>query len=306
MDGDRKQRGLALTETDLVLFRWLWMLRVLTLGQLRRVGYYQSDTGNLSSFDNVRKRLRRLDEKGYVTGDILTETKERIYFLTEPALPALRGSCGIQQKRLYKPRGMETLRQIHHALMVSECAVRVLESIRESNLTLPNLPPLSSPFLHTHAVGNPRKKKHTERFVTQEDLRTSGGAQPLRIRPDLVFALAQGDTTRLYFLEADRGSESPREIAAKMLAYDRYVTYADPKEPSRLLWQRYGEVRDFRVLLVTTDDRRVANLTRSLQGKPGWELLSLATFDAVKENSMMFDPVWTNAYGEGRALARQL
>jgi hypothetical protein len=311
----RRRPGLVLTDTDHELFRWLWMLRVLTLGQLQRLGYYQPETGRVSSLHNVRKRLRRLWDKGYLSGDTLLATRERIYHLAERALPPLRERFDIEQQRLYQPAGSpQSLRQVHHALMVSECAVRVVESIRKSMMRVADLPPLAMPLYHTHAVGNVRTKKHVERFVTQEDLHLSGRPKPLRIRPDLVFALVQdsperiprNSVGRLYFLEADRGTESPREIAGKLLAYHHYAEYLDPLDSSRYLWQRYGDMRDFRVLLVTTDDRRVATLVRALARKPGFELTAVTTIDAVKERNLVFDPIWTNALGPERALAKRL
>jgi hypothetical protein len=299
---------LVLTETDVELFRWLWMVRVLTLGQLQRVGYYQPETGNLSSLHNVRKRLQRLWRKGYLSGDTVLETRERIYFLAERALPALRRHHGIPQRRLYQPRGSGTWRQVHHSLMISECAVRVLESLRESDLELLDLAPLGMSFYHTHAVGDTSSKKHVERFISQADLDVPSQATPLRIRPDLVFALTKAqneqEVARLYFLEADRGFESAREIAAKLLAYHHYATALDPADTSRYQWQRYGPVRDFRVLLVTSEQQRARSLVRSLKGKPGFELTAVASFDAVKEKNLVFDPIWTNAAGRGRALAR--
>lgn len=314
-DGTTRRRGLVLTDTDHELFRWLWMLRVLTLGQLRRAGYYQPEEDRVSSLHNVRKRLRRLWQKGYIFGETLLETRERIYLLAEPALPALRERYGIEQQRLYRPSGRaQSLRQIHHSLMVSECAVRVAESIRKSAIQLADLPPFGMPFYHTHAVGDVRQKKHVERFVTQENLAVAGSEKPLRIRPDLVFALIQNSSGRLprdsvgrlYFLEADRGSESPREIAEKLLAYHHYAEYLDPRDSSRFLWQRYGAVRDFRVLLVTTDDRRASTLVHALSGKPGFELMAITTIEAVKDSNLVFDPIWTNALGPDRALARRL
>lgn len=297
--------GLVLTERDLELFRWLWMLRVLTLGQLRRAVCYQPETGQCSSLHNVRKRLQRLWQAGYLTGDRL-ETRERIYFLGEPALDPLRERFGIAQRRLYRPRGMETYRHVHHALMVSECAVRIAESIRGSDMALCDLPPLGMPFYHPHAVGDVRRKKHVERFVTQEDLRVPEHPQRLRIRPDLVFALAQGDVSRLYFLEADRGSEAPREVATKQLAYHHYATAPDPDDPSRLRWQRYGSMRDFRVLIVTTDDRRAGQLCGALRSRPSFELVAVSTIEAVKEENLVFGSIWTNAHGSRRALARSV
>ena len=298
-----------LTATDVELFRWLWMVRVLTLRQLQRVGYYQPDTGKLSSLHNVRKRLQRLWNHGYLSGDRLLETRERIYFLAAQALPALREHCSIPQRRLYQPRGSGTWRQVQHSLMVSECAVRVMEALRHSHLELLNLGPLHMAFYHTHAVAGTASKKHVERFVSQEDLVVPSQAAPIRIRPDLVFALAKSQhdqpLARLYFLEADRGFESAREIAAKLLAYHHYASALDPHDSTRYRWQRYGAVRDFRILLVTTERQRARSLTRSLRDKPGYELTAVASLDAVKEENPVFDPIWTNVAGRGRALAKK-
>lgn len=302
---ETERRGIAVTPNDVELFRWLWMLRVLTLGQLRRLGYYQPDTGRLSSLDNVRKRLKRLWDAGYLQGDILRPGNERIYFLGERALEPLGEHAGIVQSRLYRPRSTETMQQLRHPLMVSECACRFTEAIRGTDLETPELPPLWVPFYHTHAVGDPSKKKHVERFVTQEDLRVPAHVAPLRVRPDLVFALTKGDASRLFFLEADRGNEGPQEIAAKQLGYSHYFRARDPEQPERYRWQRYGDMHDFRVLFVTTHPRRIELLRRHLRDQPGFELMAFAGLENLQEKSAVFDPIWTVADESRRALMKR-
>lgn len=305
--GILRRPEVVVTPNDAQLFRWLWMLRVMTLNQLRRVGYYQPETRRLSALDNVRKRLSRLRKAGYLAGDRLMDTRERIYQLGEAALGPLREYYDLQQQRLYRPKGLETLRHVQHSLMVSECAVRVTEAIRGSALSIPDLPPLGASFYHTHAVGDARKRRHVERFVTQDDVRVPGLPQPLRIRPDLVFALSQRQISRLYFLEADRGSENAQRIVEKQLAYHHYRRISESETNSgRRPWHRYGSVRDFRVLLVTTEERRVKSLVKSLRDQPGFELMAFSSLGAVREGNMAFDPIWTNHVGAERALAKHL
>ncbi len=300
----RRQKGLVLTPTDIELFRWLWMVRVMTLGQLRRVGYYQPGTGRLSSLDNVRKRLRRLCKGGYLQGDTLLDTRERIYMLGDRSLPALLDHCGIAQQRLHKPRGQETLRQVHHTLMVSECAVRMNESIRGTDIELAELLPLSMPFYDTHTVGNPSKKRHVERFVSQEDLHIPGYSKPFRIRPDLVFGLEKVATNRLFFLEADRGSESPQRIAQKQLAYHHYCQASVPRDLPTRRWQCYGPFCHFRVLFITTTHRRIALLFQHLRSLPGAELFAFTTFEDLKGKSAIFAPIWRTQTGRSRPLLK--
>lgn len=298
-----RHHHLALTDGDLDVFRWLWMLRVMTLDQIRRARYFQADTGRLSSLDNVRKRLKRLWDAGYLKGDRLLETHERVYFLAQAALAPLRECHGIEQRALYQPRGFDTMQQLLHPLLVSECAVRITEALRGTEMTLVDLPPYGVPFYHTHTVGNPSAKKHVRRFVTQEDVDVPGEGS-LRIRPDLVFALAEGDASRLFFLEADRDTESPKEIARKQLGYAAYAAAPDPTLPNRLRWHRYGVIRDCRVLLLTTSTRRVERLSSYLRAKPGFDLLAITSIEAVKDKNIVFDGVWTTAHGPHRPLAQ--
>lgn len=292
---------IQLTVGDVEVFRWLWMLRVLTLEQIRRLRYFQPETGRLSSLDNVRKRLARLAQNGYLKADRLRASGERIYFPTAKALGPLREHFGIEQRRLYQPRGSDTLEQLLHPLMVSECAVRMVESVRETEAKLLPLGPLDIPFYHTHAVADAGKRRHVERYVSHEDLFIPGSPQPLRIRPDLVFGLAVGSARRLFFLEADRGTESPKELAQKLLGYAHYLEALDPESPTRYLWQRYGQVQDFRVLVVTTTERRIAGLLKVFRGMDGAGLVALARFEDVRSRNPLRDDVWTLTDGPRRA-----
>lgn len=285
--------SLVLTEGDREVLRWLYMLRLMSVDQLRRVRYYQDETGRLSSLDNVRKRLRRLEKAGYLFGDLLVEGRERIYYLGEEAAAPLSELLGVPQKRVYRPR-LESTRQIQHPLMVSECAVRVTEAIRGTDVTTPDLPPLGISYYHTHAVEQATRRKAVERFVTQEDLEV--GETRHRIRPDLVFALQRSSVARLFFLEADRGFEEPAVLLEKQIGYHHY------RELGR--FRKYGEVQDFRVLLVTTNKKRVDLLHRHLSRAAGEDLTFVATYDDVQTRDPVFDPIWLKKTGEGALLRR--
>ncbi len=298
-------RAIALTDKDVELFRWLWMLRVLTLGQLRRLGYFQVDTKRHSSLDNVRKRLKRLWDAGYLQGDLLRPGNERIYFLAELALEPLGEFYAIAQRRLYRPRSSETMLQLRHPLMVSECAVRLVEAVRGGEVEIPELPPLWLPFYTTHAVGDPSKRRHVERFVSQEDIQVPGERAAFRIRPDLVFSLKKASAERLFFLEADRGTEGIQEIALKLKGYNAYAKARDLQQPDQFRWQRYGPMTDFRVLLVTTSARRVEVVQQQLMSTPGFELLASTTLNELTESNPVFDAIWRLADGSTRALMKR-
>ena len=296
----------------------MWMLQVLSLDQIRRLRYFHPETGTLSHLDNVRKRMSRLAKAGYLVGDEIwgehTRKRERIYRLGKEALEPLSFYHGIEQTRVHRPKGQNTFRQVYHSLLVSVCAVRIVENLRDRSLDTfetPNLDPLEIPFYQTHMVGDARKKKHVERFVSQEDISVPGYGHMLRLRPDLVFALGKENAYRLYFLEADRGTESHAEIEVKLRGYHQYQKANDPNQPGQNLWQRYGvsreipqEMRDFRVLFVTTTEKRIGLLRASLQGKPGYELVAFTTIEAAKSSNMVSDKVWMVPSGEKVALLK--
>lgn len=297
-----RRRQVILTPRDVEIFRWLWLLRLLTLGQIRRLGYYQPDTGRCSVLDNVRKRMRRLWDAGYLSGTRLIESKERIYTLAPSALEPLRESYDLDQQRLYQPK-LEAEAQLLHPLMVSECATRLVESLRGTTFALSSLRPVELPFVLTHTIGDANKRKHVERFLSQENLEVSG-RDPFRIRPDLVFGVEKAGRGRLYFLEADRGTESVQDVVEKQLGYHAYLSALDPEDPTRCLWQSYGEFRDFRVLVVTSTQRRRQSLINALKGQQGWELTAVTMISEFESRHPLFDPIWSNQQGDGRALVK--
>ncbi len=287
---------LWVTTGDEELFRWLWMLRVMTVEQIRRLRYFQHETGQLSNLNNVRMRLKRLEKAGYLNGEFVrkegSDTRQKIYLLGKNSLYSLR-DFGIEQKQLYDFKNLNAFRQVYHALLVSEFAIRIVESIRGTDVVIPGLQPFVLPFYHTHAIGDPRKKKHVERFITQVDVRGNGG-EVYRIRPDLVFALKKGDRTRLFFLEADRGFEGHKEIGVKQRGYWHFAKAgsggAVSVVPKGKTWQSYGDVQDFRVLFVTTTEKRVQGLRGSLQNAPGFELMAWTTSSQAKEENVVYEP----------------
>ena len=160
------------------------------------------------------------------------------------------------------------------------------------------------PFYHTCAIGNPRKRKPIERFITQWDLKGPDGEQ-YGIRPDLVFALKKGSFSRLFFLEADRGFEGHSVISKKLEGYQYQVEFPHPKDPNKKIWEDYGEVNDYRVLFVTTSPRRVGNLHSSLKEVKGFKLTAFTTFDSIRSQNMFFDPIWGIYSGSKKALLKR-
>ena len=284
-------KPLILTMKDIAIFRSLWMLRALKIDQIRRLHYFNKEKGTLTNEDNVRKRLARLARDEYLESDTLVASKQRVYFLADKGLKSLRQHAGIEQHRLYRP-SLDAFSQFHHPLLVSECATRIVECLRGTPLSLQAMAPLGIEFYHTHAVENPQSRKHVKRFVTQEDVFVLDRVKPLRIRPDLTFGIGDINTSRLFFLEADRGFESSNDILEKQLGYHHFSHYHRPGDHDPLCWKRYGPFNDYRVLFITTTSRRIESLQKMLSKHDGFNIIAFTTENELKEKHLLFDPIW--------------
>lgn len=304
----KMEKNLQLTFKDREIFLWLWMVRVTTIQQIRRTHYWQADTEKLSHVKNVETRLSRLQKAGYLNGTLIqneeTGKKQKIYLLAKPALRPLRIHYGIEQKELYDFRKSNAFEKIYHALWISECACRVVECLRGSDWELDTLQPIGVPFYHTYAIGNPRRRPPVERFVTQWDFRGPNGKN-YGIRPDLVFALKKGSFSRLFFLEADRGFEGNAVISEKLEGYHYQEKHPHPEDGQKFLWRAYGNLSDYRVLFITTTDRRVENLTSSLKEVKGFHMTAFTTFKTTRSENMLFDPLWRVPDGSTRSLLKR-
>jgi hypothetical protein len=246
----------------------------------------------------VRARLARLREAGYLRAERVYDEERRnilAYRLADRALPELRNkNQAVTQREVYKPPE-RTAHQLLHSLMVSECAVRVIESIRDSDLVAPALAPLGLPFYHARVVAEPGPRRSVQRFVTQDEVEIDG--RGYSIAPDLVFALRRGERERLFLVEADRGGEGYSELQRKVRAYGAY---------ERSLCGRGGckysdVVRDVRVLLVALSGVRIKGVLAHLAATatPGAELLRCAPLEIVRGANMVFDAPWLRLEPDG-------
>jgi len=295
--------GLQLHGGDDRLFQLLFMFSVMTVDQIRRTRYYQPDTGRLSSRDNVIKRLCRLRSAGYLRSeDVYTPERRRtqVYRLGKAALAELHLTNPlISQSRLYEP-AERTAHQMLHSLMVTECAVRVIESLRGSEppVHTPNIGHLDLPFYHSRVVSDPTERSSLSRYATHRRIHFRGADQT--IRPDLTFALQRDGAARLFFLEADRGTEGYRQLEEKIRAFDAFDRYHGDNPPSEPLCREYApEIRDVRVLFVTTTPRRIEGIVGKLQDVPGLDMVRFSTIDLIGNANMVFDAPWYLLDGDG-------
>jgi hypothetical protein len=109
-----------------------------------------------------------------------------------------------------------------------------------------------------------------------------------KMRPDGYFMLGTPDHRIRYLLEIDRSTEdNPRFYREKILpglAYVRSEAYAE----------RFG-YKGGRWLVVTTGERRLANMLRQAEKASARGLFYFTTYDRLSPSTLLFEPIWQRA-----------
>lgn len=108
----------------------------------------------------------------------------------------------------------------------------------------------------------------------------------LPVRPDGYFCYRVEERRAHFFLEIDLGTESNHCFRQKVRAYIAYRQSGRYRE-------RYGAYA-FRVLTVTTSERRMANLLRTTEAEGGGSMFWFTTFGQLREVAAL-EPCWSLA-----------
>jgi hypothetical protein len=226
----------SLTPLAWQLLDSLGRVRVASGGQLERLHFADVP----SSARQARRLLRNLSERGVLArldrriGGQARGSASYLYCLSRTGQRLLDrpGPAGRSRPRRPWTPGAPFLR---HSLQVSETYVRLVEADRRGQLDLLDW------------IGEPGCWRTY----------TASGGGRATLKPDAFVRLALGDYTDSWFLEVDRGTESPTTLARKLDAYRAYWSSGREQATTgvfpRVLW------------LVPTNDR--AELLRQVAAR---------------------------------------
>jgi len=276
------------------------LLNLYTYGLLDTWQLHILDSG---SYNWMRRILKSLTEEGYIIRPSGTHPRYKdgnnhtLYALGNKGADVLEFELGIPRR---KPAGEKInfsrkyadVTQFHfkHTLLINDLRV-LLEKERNTNEHFTNIE--ENTFLKPKA----RPKKTWYVSVTINDEITDVG-----ITPDYIFHLRNevNGTSMNYFYEADCGTETinptkdqPVSIYKKMLAY--FYTYELKIHTE--LWN----IKDFRVPIVTTSDKRIEHMIEAnkvFNNGEGSELFLFTTKDALRKEPDITHQRWINGKGE--------
>ena len=126
-----------------------------------------------------------------------------------------------------------------------------------------------------------------------------GGRKRTAVIPDGYFTLAQGNQLGHLFLEVDRRTVTGESALSNKRDWKRRIRGYLEYYASGQYQSRY-QTRSLRVLVVTTGEKRLANLKAITEKAGGRSRFWYATFQRLQAGDGLTDPVWSIAGREGR------
>ena len=242
-----------LSRRDIDVLRAVLALKAVTVNQVATLSGRSQDT--------LRARVRVLGEMEFLQEFLTTVGSgpgrpPKALTITTKGIDALRaagidvpvGTCGVQAAGLHP-------RLIPHQLLISEFRVHLATMTRM-------WPQFQTKFLtRGEPVGSTEEPSDDSR-----DIQTDRTTSTLHTIPDGILGLTHSESqkTLLFFLEADRGTESLTshgggDIRQKILNYQAIFRSSAYRRHEQALG---GQVNGFRVLLVADRQPRLAGLCR--------------------------------------------
>lgn len=283
-----------LTERDQAVVRALYAYRYLTSSQVARLLFPSQQTAN--------RRLRALLQLGFVTYFEVPAVPERIYRLTRQGaeLVARQKETPFEELRYWSvnthaPKDYYFMR---HFIAASDFRMALEAACRRAGVEV-----LFLPEWLAQREGQAIRRHITSRSAWGDVLLK--GERELVHTPDAAIVLRwPSGGAALFFLEVDRGTETlsnPRRGVRKMVrSYLSSLHEGDYRRYERFAGG--GPLRGFRVLFVTTSERRLENTRERLLDVPakmrkGLRFLWAAPMEAVTEETV-FDKIWCSLDGE--------
>ncbi len=278
---------MQLTERDKQIILTVYKYRLLSAHQVEAL-FFPSSTDNTHSRRTAcQRRLQLLYHHGFL--DRLPQPvilgKGRspfVYALDEAGANLVAGSLGIDRAEVgWKPRHNELGPQfLDHSLVINDVRV-VIQRLVESRVFE------SVEWTDELALKSAEMRDQVP-YLMQ-------GARAVRKYPDGYFILKlPGGQQAHFFLEVDQGTMTNARWQEKVRAYNEFRQSGRSK--------RYYDTRNFRVLAVTTGERRLANLKRATEQARGDHYFWFTTQAVVNiwQPETILEVVWSVAMKEER------
>jgi len=271
---------MPVNEYDVQILRTLARYYVLTREQLQRLCFPAHSGGR-----STRKRLLKLQQAGFVQKHRVpvafpgTCNAAPVYYLTKPGAEVLASWHEDEQYLAVNTRHPRPDR-LNHWIAVNETRMVIEQAItKQKDVTLDR-------FINEWETVD-KDAAEIERFCLHTQLSDN---PPLSCSPDAGFLLSLRGHRKVYYLEQDLGTSSPKQIAARKTK--GYASLAAQQLHRRHFPQT--TIDTFGVLCVTTNEYRCKQIAQQLSKRPRADLWLLINQRDLSADSFLSEPITWN------------
>lgn len=272
-----------ITERDHEIILSVYRYRYLTTSQIARLHFPSART--------AQRRLSVLAGHKLLTHFTVPNIGERLYMLTARGANLVAEMLDVAPDDLLWSTGTKPPKDyyfIKHFVAISDFRITLTHATAVSDLFLLG-------FIPEH-YGAKHLSGRVTKYIKDVAFSITDPKEKISHTPDAVFALERNHKQALFFLEIDRGTEiisNPTKGIGKLVRF--YEGYAHDEK-----YKGYGEDFDcapfsnFRLLIVTTSEKRIANIRTSLgtNSPPLYRFFWLTTYDQVTEETILDERIW--------------
>ena len=239
------------------------------------LGFSQIQRMYFSGKSQTEQRMKLLYQNGYVNRPDEVQRRripEMVYWLDRKGaelVASLHGTTLSEMGWRKEPRWF----QVEHDLAVNDFRLDMVEACHANpNVTLETWVPESEFWAYPDKIS----------------YQYAGRKMNRNIRPDGFFTLVMGSNRIRYLLEIDRSTEDhPRFLREKILPGLAYIR-------SQAYEERFKH-RSGRWLVVTTSERRLANMLLQARRTDAKGIFYFTTYDQVNPKTLLQVPIWQRA-----------
>ncbi len=278
---------MPLTELDMNVLKTISTLYVATREQVQTVCCAEHASGR-----GTRKRLSRLGKAGYLIKHRVpvalpgTNGAAPVYYPTKKGAEAL--ASYFDDERFYATNTKHPRAdRLSHWIACNTTRILVEKAIEK----LPQVELVR--WINEWETVNKDDAK-TDQFCLHTQLVES---PPLSCSPDAGFMIRYNDARMVYYLEQDRATSSPKQVAAR-----KHRGYAELSKQNKLA--KYNKhfpdatVPYFRVLFVTPNETRAKKNQQEMETRSGKELWLMINEKAINEYNFFTGDVAIDSVGE--------
>lgn len=271
---------MPVNEYDIQLLRTLARYYVLTREQLQRLCFPAHSGGR-----STRKRLLKLQQTGFVQKHRVpvafpgTCNAAPVYYLTKTGAEILASWYEDETLLAVNTRHPRPDR-LNHWIAVNETRMVIEQAIaRQTEVTLDR-------WINEWETVD-KDAAEPERFCLHTQLSDN---PPLSCSPDAGFLLSLRGHRKVYYVERDLGTSSPKQIAARKTK--GYAALAAQQLHRRHFPQT--TIETFGVLCVTTNEYRCKQIAQQLSKRPRPDLWLTISAEELTADSFLSQPITWN------------